>query len=122
MTTDLPDNLLVVDDDGMPKAFVSVDTIQNQATRFAFDLAEVCHDPAALDAVNARHLAEAGVDAFGYVAAAALRIVVHHVLEPTLQVTDALHDHGRGPLHHNLRAGLADAAANARGALATDDA
>lgn len=115
--TDLPETLLVTDDAGVPTSFVDVDTIQDQATRFAFDLAEVCDDPEALDAVTHRHLSEAGTGAFGYVAAAALRIVVHNVLDPTLQVTDALHDHGHGPLQHNLRAGLADAAANARRGL-----
>ncbi|QAY62902.1 hypothetical protein ET495_06190 [Xylanimonas allomyrinae] len=115
MTTEnLPGRLLVTDTAGLPIAFVDVDTVQSQAIRLAYDMAEACHDPDALDTVAARHLTEAGTDAFGYVAAAALRMLARHVLDPVLDVTDALHDHGRGPLQHDLRAGLADAARNAR--------
>ncbi len=102
---------LVTDDDGAPSAFVDMDQIQSQAVRFAFDMAAACGDRAELERVSQAHVAEAG-SAFGYVAAAALRNLAENVLDPVLDVTDKLHQTGH--LNHDLRAGLADAAANAR--------
>ncbi|QOR69135.1 hypothetical protein IM660_10350 [Ruania alkalisoli] len=109
MTTD---NYLVTDEDGTPAAFVDMDQIQSQAVRFAYDMAAACGDRAELERVSEQHLAEAGTGAFGYVAAAALRNMTEQVLDPVLDVTDRLHETGH--LAHDLRAGLAEAAANAR--------
>lgn len=107
---------LVTDDNGTPTGFLDHDQITSHATRLAHDVAETSHDPALLNDIMAAHLTEAGASAFGYVASAALRILVEHILNPVLDVTDALHQHGH--LAHDLRAGLADAARNARETLA----
>ncbi|YCN53425.1 hypothetical protein AB9M10_15630 [Rhodococcus erythropolis] len=65
----------------------------------------------ALDQISARYLEEVGVELFGYVTAAALRLMTTCVLEPTLQVVDE----GLPTIH--LRAKLADAAHNANTSL-----
>lgn len=114
MTTN-PTTYLVSDEDGEPLGVFDIDQVQAQATRLAFDMAEACGDRAKLEAVTARHLTEAGTSGFGYVAAAALSILARQVLDPVLQVTDALH--AGGHLGHDMRAGLADAARNARESL-----
>ena len=56
----------------------------------AYRMAAYCDDPAELDRVATDAATALGPDGFGYVAAAALRILAEHILEPTLQVTDAL--------------------------------
>lgn len=106
---------LVTDGDGAPKAFVNVDQIHEQGTRLAYDMAVACGDPDRLTEITTAHLTEAGHEAFGYVAASALRTLAEHVLDPVLEVTDELHR--AGYLSHNLRSGLADAAANATATL-----
>lgn len=100
-----PQHLYVTDENGIPSAVVDVDALQTQAVRLAYDMAANSSDPGALEAVSARHLAEASPAAFGYVCAAALRMLTEHILEPTLQACDAAGVH--------LRTGLADAARNA---------
>lgn len=110
---------LVTDSDGAPTGFVDVDQIQAQATRLAYDMAVACSDPTHLEQVTTAHLAEAGAEAFGYVAAAALRILAEHVLDPVLQVTGELHR--AGYLSQDLRAGLVDAAANATTTLTNEE-
>lgn len=106
---------VVTDDAGTPSAVVNNDELQTQATLLAYDVAEHAGDPEAITTVMASHLVAAGPGGFGYVAAAALRILAEHVLNPVLEVTDQLHRHGH--LQHDLRAGLGDAARNARESL-----
>ncbi|MFJ1510910.1 hypothetical protein [Cellulosimicrobium funkei] len=114
MTTK-PNNYVLTDENGIPTGVLDVDRIQAQATRLAYDMAVYSDDPTMLEQVSTQHLAEAGTEAFGYVAASALRILAEHILEPVLMVTDRLHK--VGALHHDLRAGLEDAADNARETL-----
>lgn len=106
---------IVTDGDGTPSAVVNNDEIQTQATLLAYDVGEHAGDPEAVATVMSSHLAAVGPGGFGYVAAAALRILAEHVLNPVLEVTDELHHHGH--LQHDLRAGLGDAARNARETL-----
>lgn len=108
-------DFLIVDDNGMPIGSANIDQIQAQATRLAFEMAEHCGDPDELTQVTIRHMQEVGATGFGYVTAAALRIMTEHILDPLLDLTDALHQSGRFP--YDARAGLADAAGNAREAL-----
>ena len=114
MTTN-PTTVLLTDDDGMPLGFIDPDQITAQATRLAYDVAEHAGDHELIADVLEAHLNEAGTEVFGYVSTAALRILAEHVLDPVLQVTDRLHSTGH--LGHDLRAGLADAARNARESL-----
>lgn len=79
---------LVTDDAGRPIAFFDKDQVDTDGVKFAFALAAACADEDAVDAVVAETLTRVGVDAFGYVAAAALSIVVKEILAPTLVVTD----------------------------------
>ena len=111
----MTNTFLVTDDDGTPSALVDVDTIHAAGTRLALDLAAAANNPDELDRITTGYLARHGVDAFGYVVAAALRSLVRDVLDPVLTVTDALHT--QGLLTHDLRAGLADAARNAKETL-----
>ena len=106
---------LLTDDNGLPLGFIDPDQITSQATRLAYDVAEHAGDPELIADVLEAHLTEAGTEAFGYVCTSALRILAEHVLDPALQVTDRLH--ATGHLGHDLRAGLADAARNARESL-----
>lgn len=111
---------LVTNSDGAPSAFVDLDQIQAQATRLAFDMAEAVDDEAELTRIAERHLAEVGPDAFGYVSAAAVRIFAEHILSPVLEVCDVLHENGL--LAHNVRDGLAGAAAQTRAAATSKGA
>lgn len=114
MTT-INTTFVITDDNGLPSAVANRDEIQAQATLLAYDLAQYADDPDAITNAMEAHLATAGTGGFGYVAAAALRILTEHVLNPVLDVTDELHRYGH--LQHDLRAGLGDAARNAREAL-----
>ncbi|MFC9761372.1 hypothetical protein [Rhodococcus jostii] len=89
MTHQLPENVTIVDDNGIPDAIIQVDTIQNAATRLMYAMAANSGDEEALKQVSAKYLDEVGVDLFGYVTAAALKLMTIYVLEPTLQVIDA---------------------------------
>ena len=111
----MTDNHLVLDGNGIPLAFVDVDQIQAAATTLGFDLAAAAHDPEQVEQVLAAVLTKHGDNAFGYITASALRHVVANILNPVLEVTDELHKYGH--LAHDLRAGLADAARNARETL-----
>lgn len=106
------DAYLLVDGDGMPNAVVNMDEIHAAGTRLAFDLAEVADDPPEFERIAEEALERHGDQAFGWIVAAALKVVVLKVLNPVLDVTDRLHENGA--LRHDLRAGLVDAARNAR--------
>ncbi|BCF81649.1 hypothetical protein RQCS_11940 [Rhodococcus qingshengii] len=84
----LPEHLTILDDNGIPDAIVNVDVIQMTATRLMYDMAANSGDTAALDQISVRYLDEVGVDLFGYVASAALRLMTTCVLEPTLAIVD----------------------------------
>ena len=76
----------------------NVDQIEAAGVKYAYALAAVCDDPAALDRVNAETLARVGVESIGYVCASALRVMTEHILSPCLDVAAA---HGT-----DLRGGL----------------
>lgn len=100
--TDIP--TFIVDDQGMPIAAIDPDQIATYGVRLAFELAAHCDDPDQLERIFAQAIDTHG-DAFRYVAAAALKTVVRDVLEPLLQVTNAV--------GIDLRAGLTKCAQGA---------
>ncbi len=101
----LPEHVMIVDDDGMPSAVMNADIIQNAATRLMYEMACNSGDEAALSAVSKKYLDEVGVDTFGYVTAAALKLMTAYILEPTLETCDLA--------GIKLRDGLARAGADA---------
>lgn len=105
---------ILVGDDGLPIAAVDLDQIDAAATLLAYRLGTACDSSDALGDVLTAALQEHG-PIFGQVCAGSLRIVVEHILAPVLEVTDALGD--AGYLKADLRAGLANALANAEATL-----
>lgn len=101
MTTD--NIYMLCDDDGTPAGMVDLDAIESTATVLAYRMADACDDPARLDAITTQAITEQGSDGFGYVAAAALRITIEHLLAPTLAVTDAAGIDLRTALHEGTR-------------------
>lgn len=110
-------HVLLTDVNGMPSASVDLDRLDADATLLAYRLAVACDSSEAITDVLTHALDEHG-PIFGQVAAAALRNVVEGVLAPVLEVTDRLAD--AGYLRADLRAGLADALANAEATLGGD--
>lgn len=96
MTTNpTPERIMIVDDNGMPEAIVNMDTVQASATRLMYAMAANSHDEKALAKVSEKFLTEVGVDLFGMVCAAALKLMTTCVLEPTLEYLDrAVPTHG----------------------------
>lgn len=108
------EHVIVTDDNGMPVAAVDLDRMGADATLLAYRLAVACDSPEAIGDVLSDALETHG-PIFGQVATGALRTVVEHILAPVLEVTDRLAD--AGYLRADLRAGLADALANAEQTL-----
>lgn len=106
-----PAHVMVMGDDGLPEAVVSLDDIQSNAIKLAYGMASACGDSAALDDVSAFWIKEIGPDAFGLVAAGALRTLAQFILEPTLQIVEAI-----AP-DMDLRAKLTASAENAEASL-----
>lgn len=98
----LPENVMIVGDDGLPDAVVHLDTVIDAATRLMYDMAVHSGDEAALAEVSARYLDEVGVELFGYVNTVALKLMTTYILEPLLTACDTA---GLA-----LRAGIAAAA------------
>lgn len=86
----LPSHAMLVGDNGEPLGVLDIDKMQSDAIELAYDMARHCGDQTALDVISAQWLDRVGVDAFGYVAAGALRMMAHHILDPTLQAVDQL--------------------------------
>ncbi len=86
----LPEHVMIVDDDGTPRAMIDLDKIQADSIALAFDMARVCGDPDALDAVSGKWLDTVDPETFGYLCTGALRVLAHNILDPTLQVLDAV--------------------------------
>ncbi|MFC9769331.1 hypothetical protein [Rhodococcus jostii] len=86
----LPSTVVVVGDDGVPDCVLDVDLIQQTAITLMYDMAANSGDQEELEKISARYLDQVGVEVFGYVTAAALKFMTSNVLEPTLEVLDAL--------------------------------
>ena len=99
----MTERYIITDDNGMPIGSADIGQVQAEATVLAYRMAAYCDDPTELDRVATDAVATLGPDGFGYVAAAALRILAEHILEPTLQVTDALGVDLRPGLESGLR-------------------
>ncbi len=86
----LPSHAMIVDDNGQPLSVMDIDRMQSDSIELAYEMAMHCGDQDALDAIAAKWLTRVGVDGFGYVAAGALRMMTHFILDPTLQTVDQL--------------------------------
>ncbi|MEZ5151677.1 hypothetical protein [Rhodococcus zopfii] len=86
----LPEHAMLVDDDGHPLGMMNIDRVQSDSIEMAYEMAMHCGDEDALDALSAKWLDRVGVDAFGYVAAGALRMMTHNILDPVLMTVDRL--------------------------------
>lgn len=106
---------LIVGDDGLPSGVLDLSRFEGDATLLAFRLAVASDDASAVSDVLSDALESQGVETFGHLAAAALRVLTENVVAPLLEVTDALGD--AGYLKADVRAGLEDALANAEAAL-----
>lgn len=106
---------LIDENDGSPLGIVDADQIQSDAVVLAYAMATFSDDPEELDRIAAETLTRVGSEGYGFVAAAALRMMTQHILEPVLAVTDRLRD--TGALHHDLRDGLFRAYENATATL-----
>ncbi|MCZ9635285.1 hypothetical protein [Rhodococcus sp. BH5] len=104
----LPSQAVIVDDNGVPSAILDVDLIQSAAIRLMYDMAANSGSQSELERISAQYLDEVGVDLFGYVTTAALKFMTSNVLEPTLEVLDAV-----AP-EMEMRVKLTESAINAR--------
>ncbi|NKR31343.1 hypothetical protein GS504_20730 [Rhodococcus hoagii] len=86
----LPQHAMIVDDNGAPVGMLDIDQMQSDSIALGYDMARNSHDDQALNEVSARWLAKLGPDSFGLVAAGALRMVAHYILDPTLATVDRL--------------------------------
>ncbi|QCQ93035.1 hypothetical protein [Rhodococcus sp. SGAir0479] len=86
----LPENAMLVDATGAPIAMMNIDQMQSDSIALAYDMARNSHDEQALDESSVRWLNKIGADAFGYVAAGALRTMTHYILDPTLATVEKL--------------------------------
>lgn len=81
---------IITDDNGMPTGSIDMDAITDAGTKLAFRLAAAANDHEQILAISAQTLAEHGPKTFGYIVASALQVVVEHVLNPVLEVTEAV--------------------------------
>jgi hypothetical protein len=79
---------LLTDGQGAPLGTVDLDGINARGDRLAYALAAVSDQPARIEEVMAALVAEVGPRETGYVAAAALGIVVQDILEPLVQIAE----------------------------------
>ena len=83
------DIYMIVSDSGEPVAVIDMDKITGEGAKLAFAVAAHCGDPGAMDQIQAATLDRVGVEAFGYVAACALRTMAEHILSPSFDVAQA---------------------------------
>lgn len=76
----VPTEVFVVDENGVPTGHVNLAQIQTNAARLAFELAEHSEDADALDAIAARWAHSLRPRELGYVAFAACRVLAGPVL------------------------------------------
>lgn len=81
---------IIVDDFGLPTAVADMGQIERDATLLAYRMAARCENPLAMNELACSEVVRIGEDGFGYVAAAALRILAEHILAPTLEVSRQL--------------------------------
>lgn len=83
------DLFVLVDDDGNPVGVVDGAQLGRDATKFAFELASVAGDDAAMQAVAERWAGHAGTPrAYGYLCAAALASMGKSVLPALLDIAE----------------------------------
>lgn len=111
MSTELPDQILVTDDDGSPLSIIDVDKMQSDSTRLMYEMAASAGDDAATDAIGIAWAAALHPDQMGYVSAGALSLLTRNVLAPLLDVLDEVMPKAQ------FRAKLAEARDNAEATL-----
>lgn len=80
---------LVTAEDGSPLGMFDPDQISTEGTKFAFDLARVCDDPAEILRVQEETLERVGSASYGYVCANALAVMAEYILGPSFEVARA---------------------------------
>jgi hypothetical protein len=83
------DDVLMVDDQGSPVGMISPRLILEEGSRFAFSLAAVCDDAAALVRAQEELLSRVGSDSYGYIAGAALAFMAENILSGAFAVAKA---------------------------------
>lgn len=96
----------LLDDQGDLLGMVSLAAINARGEALAHDLAAVSSKPRQIEAIVGQLLADVGPREAGYVAASALGVVVQDILDPLIEVAEAL--------GHPIRARLAEVARAAR--------
>lgn len=100
-----PDTTVIVGADGIPTGTIDLDQMATDATRLMYELVATAGDDADTDRVLADWVACYDPEYFGYLAAAAMSLMVRYVLAPTLDASAAV--------GLDLRPGLKSAAAAA---------
>lgn len=108
----MPEELMIVDSQGIPVSVVDVAKLQLEATRLMYQMAETAGDDDATDAVAAKWVKAHDPAYFGYLTSAALSLMTRHVLAPVLDVA--------AEMGVDLRAGLKQAAAETEATLGGD--
>ncbi|APE08175.1 hypothetical protein BO226_02165 [Rhodococcus sp. 2G] len=85
---DAPDLLMVLGGDDQPLGVIDVDKLHNDSLQLACDLALHSNDQAAIADVVSQWVSRVGVGTYGYVAAGALRIMTHCILDPIIQIVE----------------------------------
>ncbi|RPA64900.1 hypothetical protein EF294_07400 [Gordonia oryzae] len=104
-----PSEFFVTGPDGVPESHIQLGALQADATRLMYQLAASAGDDDATDAVANTWVSQHDPQYFGYLAAAALSLMVRCILAPTLDAVAAA--------GVDLRPGLRRAAADAEAGL-----
>lgn len=105
----LPDTAVIVDETGAPKSVIDIDQLQSDAIRLMYALAATAGDDDETDKVSNEWVSAHDPEYFGYLAAAALSLMVRNVLAPTLDAAAVV--------GLDLRPGLVDSARNSEQSL-----
>ncbi|MGV9331060.1 hypothetical protein [Nocardia sp. NPDC003726] len=85
---EVPERLLLLGEDGMPRGVVDVAELQSKATILMYALAAAAGDHEAVERVCEQYLETVDPDICGFVAAAALSLSTHNVVAPLLDVIE----------------------------------
>lgn len=97
---------MLTDEQGDPLGMVSLAAVNTRGEALAHELAAVSNRPRQIEAIVGQLIADVGPREAGYVFAAAVGAVVQDILDPLIEVAEAL--------GHPIRARLAEVARAAR--------
>lgn len=87
-------NHVIVDIDGTPLGVMDAIQTQADAKVLAYRIAAVSDDIEEVDRILSEELRRVGNVGFGFIALAALRIVIEHIVDPLLRNSAVLHEAG----------------------------